>query len=89
MDWLNLLQWPAFAASLAAAWLVGSESKRKRFIGFWIFLASNGLWIAWGWPEGAWALIALQFCLAVTNVRGMFKAEPAASEKAASGGRDG
>lgn len=76
MDWINFLQWPAFATSLLAAWLVASEQKQKRFIGFWVFLASNALWIGWGWPDGAWALVSLQVCLAILNIRGMVKADP-------------
>ncbi|MEO7241568.1 MAG: hypothetical protein ABIW85_01545 [Variovorax sp.] len=82
MDWLDLLQWPAFAASVAAAWLVASDSERLRFIGFWVFLASNALWIGWGWPSQAWALVALQVCLAVMNVRGLKKADPASEDGA-------
>ncbi len=79
MDWIDLLQWPAFAMSLLAAWLVASTQKRKRYVGFWVFLASNVLWIAWGWPASAWALVALQVCLAALNIRGMLKADPEAS----------
>jgi hypothetical protein len=45
---LSLLEWPAMAASLLAAWLVASTAANRRMAGFWIFLASNGLWIAWG-----------------------------------------
>lgn len=77
-DLLSLIQWPAFAASLAAAWLVASTSKGRRNLGFWIFLASNVLWIAWGLHTTAWALIALQICLAALNIRGLFKTEDAA-----------
>ncbi len=73
MDLLDLLQWPAMAASLAAAWLVASKSSGKREVGFWVFLASNALWIAWGWPQSAWALVALQVGLAVMNIRGVKK----------------
>lgn len=79
MDWIDLLQWPAFAMSLLAAWLVASTQKRKRYVGFWVFLASNVLWIAWGWPASAWALVTLQVCLAALNIRGMVKADPEAS----------
>jgi hypothetical protein len=75
MDILSLMQWPAFTASVAAAWLVASNSKPRRNIGFWIFLVSNALWIAWGLHTDAWALIALQICLAALNVRGLFKTE--------------
>jgi hypothetical protein len=74
-DYLSLIQWPAFAASVVAAWLVASNSKGRRNTGFWIFLASNILWVAWGVHTRAWALIALQVCLAALNIRGLFKTE--------------
>jgi len=76
MDWIDLLQWPAFAASVTAAWLVGSSSDRLRFWGFWTFLVSNCLWVVWAWPDRAWALVALQFCLAAMNIRGLKKTDP-------------
>lgn len=76
MEWVGLLQWPAFGASVAAAWLVGSARETRRFLGFWIFLMSNVLWVAWAWPEQAWALMALQVCLAAMNIRGLKKADP-------------
>ena len=75
MDFLNLIQWPAFAASVAAAYLVASDSKDRRNAGFWVFLLSNVLWGVWGAHTGAWALIALQVCLAALNVRGLSKTE--------------
>ena len=75
MEALDLVQWPAFAASVAAAYLVASSDERKRNAGFWIFLLSNVLWGVWGLHTGAWALIALQVCLAALNVRGLFKTE--------------
>ena len=74
---LDLMQWPAFAASLAAAWLVASRSSGQRNAGFWVFLLSNLLWIAWGWHAHAWALITLQVGLALLNVRGLKKTEAA------------
>lgn len=73
---LDLIQWPAFAASLTAAWLVASTVQRRRNIGFWVFLFSNVLWTAWGLHTSAMALIALQVCLAALNIRGLFKTEP-------------
>ena len=76
MDWLDLVQWPAMAVTVGAAWLVASTHKRRREIGFLAFLASNALWIAWGWHTRAWALVVLQVCLAALNVRGIVKAEP-------------
>lgn len=63
-------------ATVLAAWLVASISKRKRRWGFWIFLASNVLWVIWGFHTNAYALILLQFCLAALNIRGVYKNEP-------------
>ncbi|GKS89568.1 MULTISPECIES: hypothetical protein [unclassified Acidovorax] len=84
-DWLGLLQWPAFAASVLAAWLVASTHPARRNTGFWVFLGSNVLWLAWGWHTRAWALMALQCCLAAMNVRGLWKTEPAGEEKEGAG----
>jgi hypothetical protein len=74
-DWIDHLQWPAMAASLLAAWLVASNKKHRRNIGFWVFLVSNVLWTLWGLHDGAWALIALQVALAALNIRGVAKTE--------------
>ncbi|NYE59981.1 hypothetical protein FHW58_001133 [Duganella sp. 1224] len=74
-DWIDLLQWPAMAVTVAAGLMVGSRQPWRRKAGFITFLVSNGLWIAWGWHDEAWALIALQLCLMVTNVRGVLKNE--------------
>jgi hypothetical protein len=75
---LDLLQWPAMVVTVVASWLVASRAKTRRAVGFWVFLASNALWVAWGVHARAWALVALQVCLAALNVRGAFKNEPAA-----------
>ena len=72
-EFLNALQWPAMAITLLSAWLVASQSESKRKVGFWFFLASNVLWIAWGWHDGAFALIVLQIGLFALNVRGAAK----------------
>lgn len=72
---LDLLQWPAMAVTVLAAWFVGSERRARRRIGFWAFIASNVLWALWGWHDDAYALILLQFCLAAMNIRGAAKAE--------------
>jgi hypothetical protein len=40
-----------------------------------VFLGSNVQWVAWGWPERAYALVVLQFVLAAMNVRGLHKTE--------------
>jgi hypothetical protein len=75
-DPISLLQWPAMAITLIAAWLVASQHKTKRSWGFWCFIASNVLWVAWGWHDRAWALIALQVGLFALNVRGARKNDP-------------
>ena len=75
MDYLDLVQWPAMVVTVLAAWLVASRSARKRAIGFWCFLASNVLWVVWGFHDHAWALVGLQFCLAALNIRGVLKNE--------------
>ncbi len=80
-DVLNALQWPAMAITLLSAWLVASQFKRKRSVGFWLFLVSNILWVVWGWHDGAIALIALQVGLFAMNLRGAMKNEPDASTK--------
>ena len=75
MDILDLLQWPAMVVTVAAAWLIASRSAHKRAAGFWCFLASNVLWVAWGLHDRAYALVALQFFLAALNARGVWKNE--------------
>ena len=79
---VDAIQWPAMLVTLVAAWLVASQSRRRRSWGFWCFVASNVLWVAWGWHAHAWALIALQFGLFVLNVRGAWKNEPDARSPA-------
>ena len=76
MDFLDMLQWPAMAVTIAAAWLVASRAQRKRTIGFWVFLLSNVLWSVWGWYQQAYALVLLQIFLAATNIRGVYKNDP-------------
>lgn len=78
-DWVHWVQWPAMVVTVAAAWCVASTHASRRRTGFWLFLASNLLWIAWGWSAAAWALIVLQVALAFLNVRG-------ARKQAAAGG---
>ena len=75
MDTLDLVQWPAMVVTVAAAYLVASRSAQRRAVGFWCFLASNALWVVWGFHDRAWALVGLQFCLAALNIRGVFKNE--------------
>ena len=61
--------------TVIAAWLIASSNEKKREFGFWVFLVSNVLWIWWGLHASAFALIVLQLCLAVMNIRGAAKIE--------------
>ncbi|GAB3439798.1 hypothetical protein NX773_15480 [Massilia solisilvae] len=72
---LDLLQWPAMAVTLFAAYLIGSRRAERRVFGFSMFILSNILWIIWGWHDEAWALITLQVALMCTNIRGIIKNE--------------
>lgn len=73
MLWLDWLQWVALVVTVVAAWMVSSEGRWRREIGFWIFLVSNVLWIVWGLHAHAFALVVLQLFLAGTNVHGIIK----------------
>lgn len=75
MDHLDFIQWPAMLVTVIASWLVASEDERQRNWGFWTFLLSNALWIAWGVPAEAWALVTLQLALAAMNIRGARKTD--------------
>jgi hypothetical protein len=72
LDWL---QWPAMLVTVLGSWLVGFRDGAHRMWGFAAFVLSNLLWVAWGWPAGAHAVIALQVALFVLNLRGLRKAE--------------
>jgi len=76
-DILGMLQWPAMAISLVAAWWMGSKRAGKRIVAFLMLSAGNLLWIAWGWSESAYALIALNVGLLALNIRGIMKNEDA------------
>jgi hypothetical protein len=67
---LDLMQWPAMLVTVLAGWYVASRSPVRRRLGFWLFLASNVLWFAWGVYARAYALMVLQVCLALMNIRG-------------------
>jgi hypothetical protein len=53
MDLLALLEWPAMAISLAAAWWMGSRKPGKRIVAFCMLIVGKLKWIAWGWGEDA------------------------------------
>lgn len=72
-DSLNWLQWPALIVTVIASWMVSVTRKDERKRGFWLFLLSNALWVAWGFHADAYALILLQFCLAIANIHGVIK----------------
>lgn len=74
-EFFALLEWPAMAISLAAAWWMGSTKAKKRIVAFILLIIGNLMWIAWGWGEDAWALIALNVGLMALNVRAIMKNE--------------
>ena len=50
----------------------GYAIKTKTRFGFLDIYLSNLLWVLWGWHDGAYALIAMQFGLLLLNIRGAF-----------------
>ena len=74
-NFFAMLEWPAMAVSLAAAYWMGSTKAKKRIVAFLMLILGNLMWIAWGWGEQAWALIALNVGLMALNVRAIFKNE--------------
>jgi hypothetical protein len=76
---VDLVQWPAMLVTVGASWYVASTKKRRRKFGFWLFLLSNVLWVAWGLHVHAYALIMLQVFLVLMNLRGLLKTEPEAN----------
>lgn len=70
MSAIDLIQWPAMIVTIIASWFVASSRKPRRQMGFWLFLLSNALWVVWAVHASAYALIVLQLCLAVMNIRG-------------------
>ena len=77
-DPFDLMQWPAMVITLAAAWLVASKRRGRRKAGFWLFLVSNVMWVAWAFHISAVALVLLQVGLAAMNIRGALENESAA-----------
>ncbi|MDZ5436144.1 YgjV family protein [Pseudomonas fluorescens] len=73
MAYVDWIQWPAMLVTVLAAWLIGSQRPRRRMAGFICFILSNILWVVWGAYAQAYALIVLQICLCVMNLRGFKK----------------
>ena len=63
-----------FAAGGLAGGFAHRRAAPRRVLGL---LISNALWVCWGWQDAAWALIVLNVCLALMNVRGIVKNERA------------
>jgi hypothetical protein len=59
VSYLDLVQWPAMAVTVAASWYVASKDKRRRSMGFWLFMLSNVAWSIWGVHTQAFALVIL------------------------------
>lgn len=60
------------ATGLAGAWYVAEEGKRAGW-GFAAFLASNAAWMAFGYTNGHWGLVATQVGFTFLSLRGMWK----------------
>jgi len=73
LAWLDWVQWPAMLVTVVAAWMIGSSRPGRRMGGFVCFGLSNVLWVIWGLYAGAFALIVLQICLFLMNLRGFKK----------------
>ena len=64
-DFFALLEWPAMAISLAAAWWMGSKKANKRVVAFVMLSIGNLMWIAWGWGNRRGrSLPSISACLA-------------------------
>jgi hypothetical protein len=72
---LDMLDWPAMGITLLAAWSMASQRPKRRALAFWLFSIGNVLWIGWGWPQDAYALIVLNVGLLSLNIRGIIKNE--------------
>ncbi len=72
-DWIDYIQWPATLVTVLATGFVGSKNESTRRWGFYVFVLSNFLWIAWALYSRAYALIVLQVALFAMNVRGAYK----------------
>ncbi len=70
---MDLVQWPAMVAIIAAAWLAASQRASRRKLAFLGFILGNLLWIVWGLYVEAYALALLDGILCAMNVRGFFK----------------
>lgn len=81
MNYIDMVQWPAMAVTVLAAWLIGSQQPRRRMLGFWCFIFSNVLWVVWGTHANAWALVILQLCLGAMNLRGSKKNQASAEQE--------
>ena len=78
MDYFSLIQWPAMVINILSVWMLTSQSKGKRHLGFLLSLLSNLLWIIWGWHVQAFAVLGLQIALATLNIHGVRKTESSA-----------
>lgn len=73
MAFIELLQWPAMAITVLAAWFMGSGRAKRRVIAFCCFTAGNVMWVVWGKSHDAYGLIILEIIMAMMNMRGLKK----------------
>ncbi len=71
MSWLLAMQWPGLALGLLGGWLVGYDSRRARFWGFSLWVASDIFWALYGLPQGTSALgfQAMQIAFMISSGR--------------------
>jgi hypothetical protein len=63
----------ATLTGLAGAWYVAAEERDRAAMGFVAFLASNAAWVAFGYINSHWILIAQQVGFTALSVRGIWK----------------
>lgn len=74
MHTLDIIRWVAAAAAMIAAVIVAARlTNRMTGLGFIIFTASSGLWIAAGFLSGTPSLVVQNFILTGVNLFGVYR----------------
>lgn len=69
---MHAVEWLACFAGLLGASLLALNNRYSRW-GFVAFLASNCLWIAYGYYNQAWGLVVMQIGFTVTSTVGIIR----------------
>lgn len=72
MTTLHTIEWLAALLTIAGAWLLASNTRRAAW-GWVLFLAANGLWIAFALLQGYTGLLVQQLVLTATSLLGIWK----------------